>query len=136
MTANTTPHPVDLHVGRAIRTRRKLIGISQNALADDLGLTFQQVQKYERGTNRVSASKLFQIAGLLDTTVATFFDGLKHDNQPLSADIGHASAVIDLLGEQGGLQLARAYLDLPPKLRLKVISIACTLVDEPDQVAA
>lgn len=71
-----TPNPVDLHVGMRIRMRRKLLGVSQEALADQLGLTFQQVQKYERGANRVSASKLYAAARALQTSIAWFFQGL------------------------------------------------------------
>ena len=64
------PNPVDLHVGARVRMRRKLLGISQEKLAEELGLTFQQIQKYERGANRVSASKLYEIARALSTPVA------------------------------------------------------------------
>lgn len=70
------PHPVDRHVGLRIRMRRKELGISQEKLAEALGLTFQQVQKYERAANRVSASKLFEIARALNTSVAYFYVGL------------------------------------------------------------
>ncbi len=70
------PNPVDLHVGARIRLRRRMQGVSQEKLADALGLTFQQVQKYERGANRVSASKLYEIAAALRAPVAYFFDGL------------------------------------------------------------
>jgi transcriptional regulator with XRE-family HTH domain len=69
-------NPVDIHVGACIRLRRKLLGVSQDDLAAALGLTFQQVQKYERGINRVSASKLYAIAGELNVPVSFFFDGL------------------------------------------------------------
>jgi transcriptional regulator with XRE-family HTH domain len=70
------PNPVDLHVGARIRMRRRLQGVSQEKLAEALGLTFQQVQKYERGANRVSASKLYEIASTLNAPVAYFFEGL------------------------------------------------------------
>src|SRR5271163_5343803 len=70
------PNPVDLHVGARIRLRRRMQGVSQEKLADALGLTFQQVQKYERGANRVSASKLYEIATALQAPVSYFFDGL------------------------------------------------------------
>src|SRR5580658_2657112 len=73
---NRSPNPVDLHVGARIRMRRRMNGVSLERLADALGLTFQQVQKYERGANRVSASKLYEIAAALKTPVAYFFDGL------------------------------------------------------------
>jgi len=70
------PHSVDVHVGAHIRLRRKELKISQDTLAQALGLTFQQVQKYERGTNRVSASKLHEIAATLQTPITSFFEGL------------------------------------------------------------
>jgi len=79
MAAKAEDHidPADLHVGLEIRRRRKLEGMSQSALAEALGLTFQQVQKYERGANRVSASKLLQVAKKLGTTVGSFFEALE-----------------------------------------------------------
>ncbi len=73
-------HPVDDHVGAKLRQLRKSAGMSQSVLAGRLGLTFQQVQKYERGTNRVSASKLYETAAILGVPVADFFDGLTPDN--------------------------------------------------------
>lgn len=79
---NTTPDPIDEHVGRRVRLRRKLIGISQDNLAAGLGLTFQQVQKYERGFNRISASKLMGIAVLLKVPVSYFFEGLAGADGP------------------------------------------------------
>lgn len=69
-----TPDPVDIHVGSRIRLRRAMTGISQEKLAEAVGLTFQQVQKYERGTNRVSASRLYQFGKILDVPVSYFFD--------------------------------------------------------------
>ncbi len=71
-----SPNPVDTHVGQRVRTRRRLLGISQERLAEALGLTFQQVQKYERGANRISASKLYEIARFLASPVSYFFEGL------------------------------------------------------------
>ena len=70
------PNPVDVHVGLRIRLRRKELGVSQEKLAEAIGLTFQQVQKYERAANRVSASKLYEVARALDTSTAYFFEGL------------------------------------------------------------
>jgi transcriptional regulator with XRE-family HTH domain len=70
------PNPVDIHVGQRIRARRKALGVSQERLAGELGLTFQQVQKYERGANRVSASKLWEIARALGADLSSFFEGL------------------------------------------------------------
>ena len=76
MTLERSPNPVDLHVGGRIRMRRRILGISQEKLADALGLTFQQVQKYERGANRVSASNLYEIARTLQAPITYFFEGL------------------------------------------------------------
>ncbi len=80
-------HPVDLHVGSAIRVRRKSMQISQSDLADGLGVSFQQVQKYERGTNRVSASRLYDIGACLGVSVDYFFAGLpSNTDAPLTED--------------------------------------------------
>jgi transcriptional regulator with XRE-family HTH domain len=80
-------HPVDLHVGSAIRVRRKSMQISQTDLADALGVSFQQVQKYERGTNRVSASRLYDIGACLGVSVDYFFEGLPaNTDAPLTED--------------------------------------------------
>ncbi|MBO9710699.1 MAG: helix-turn-helix domain-containing protein [Caulobacter sp.] len=129
-------HPVDVHVGARIRIRRKMIGVSQEQLAKHLGLTFQQVQKYERGANRVSASKLFQIAGLLDAPIESFFEGLKHEEGLITADTESASAVIGFLVEHGGAELARAYCELPPALRVHLIGLARTMAAMPEKTAA
>jgi len=103
--------PVDRHVGQRIRARRKMIGLSQSTLADALGLTFQQVQKYENGANRVSASKLYETARCLDVPVSYFFEGLPDPSDgghgPVSTDDPcQALACVDL-----GPELARALVD-------------------------
>lgn len=81
-------HPVDVHVGTRLRQRRSLLGISQTKLGESVGLTFQQVQKYERGSNRVSSSRLFEFAQILDVPVSYFFDELPHNvlvGRPIAA---------------------------------------------------
>ena len=83
--AERSPNPIDVHVGQRIRQRRKTLGVSQERLADELGLTFQQVQKYERGANRVSASKLWEIGRVLDVSISAFFEGLAAPAQALAA---------------------------------------------------
>ena len=109
-----SPNPVDLHVGARIRMRRKILGVSQERLADDLGLTFQQVQKYERGANRVSASKLYEIAKSLQSSVSYFFEGLA---DPTDVDgfeeNGSEQFVHDFLMTPEGLELAGLF----PKIR-------------------
>lgn len=71
-----SPGPIDRHIGGRVRTRRILLGMSQEKLADALGLTFQQIQKYEKGINRIGAGRLLQIAGILDVSIEFFFEGL------------------------------------------------------------
>jgi transcriptional regulator with XRE-family HTH domain len=117
--------PVDLHVGARIRMRRRFIGMSQQSLADALGLTFQQVQKYERGSNRVSASKLFEIAGALGVATSYFFEGL--------LDPVHGKAVAEPTGGEGarellftaeGMELARLFPQLTsPQLRRQLLQL-------------
>ena len=85
-----SPNPIDVHVGDRIRRRRRALGVSQDRLAEQLDLTFQQVQKYERGANRVSASKLYQIAAALQATIAYFFEGLPDPSQAAGVSEGDA----------------------------------------------
>lgn len=113
-TKNKTPHPVDIHVGSKIRQRRTMLGVSQEKLADSLQLTFQQIQKYETGRNRVSASRLFQISEILDTEVAHFFDGYKkcaNENTYGLAESSQSSynAPKDVMNEKETLELLKTY---------------------------
>ena len=107
-----SPTTTDVHVGSQIRARRILLGLSQTDLADGLEITFQQVQKYERGSNRVSASRLYHIAQLLDLPIAYFFDGLEGSGkkQPLSTDTGVPD---DATSRKESLRLLRYYYALP-----------------------
>ncbi len=109
------PNPLDLHVGARIRVRRRTHGVSQGKLADAIGLTFQQLQKYEHGANRVSASKLYQIATALRSPISYFFEGLP-DPAGGSGDDGAASdeqSVHTFLMTEEGLELARLFPSLP-----------------------
>lgn len=114
---------VDCHVGVRIRSRRRDLGVSQEALAEALGLTFQQIQKYERGSNRVSASTLWEIAARLRTPIAYFFEGLEtgeHDG----AAIARAEAVHAFLLTPEGIDLALAFYDLDePATRRAVLDL-------------
>ena len=121
-----SPNPIDLHVGARIRMRRKILGVSQERLADDLGLTFQQVQKYERGTNRVSASMLVRIAAKLQTTVGS----LVGEDVVAEQDV----AMLTALSTPGAIDLLRAYGQATPKGRKAILNVAKTLV-EPDDTA-
>ena len=125
MTKTFVPHPVDVHVGARIRLRRKEMGISQTDLADVLGLTFQQVQKYERGSNRVSASKLYDITNKLETPIEYFFVGLK---TPLSGDTEGDKELIELIHSAHGHALIKLFLQLPASARGGVVSMVRGLV--------
>ena len=118
------PHPVDRHVGLRIRMRRKEIGVSQERLAEALGITFQQVQKYERGANRVSASKLWEIAQALKTSVSYFYEGLGGDDQP-------AAQTQDFMLTAEGLELMAAFPRITqPALRRKLLELVRTVSEE------
>jgi transcriptional regulator with XRE-family HTH domain len=124
-----SPSPVDLHVGSRVRMRRKMLGISQERLAEALGLTFQQVQKYERGANRISASKLYEIARFLSTPVAYFFEGLSEGAQ--AEDDAGEQTVHDFLMTAEGLELATAFPKIGnPKLRRRVLDLVRTMSEE------
>jgi transcriptional regulator with XRE-family HTH domain len=127
------PDAVDVYVGARVRALRKLRGISQTALGDHIGLTFQQVQKYERGFNRISASVLYRIAGALDTVPAEFFVGLPDPRQGQ----GHAEltvrpmAPIDgLLGVSGGAAMAETFPKLKTNLRRVLVDLVRVLAAE------
>ncbi len=108
------PHPVDIYVGSRVRLRRTLKGMSQQKLAGQLGLTFQQVQKYERGTNRIGASRLFELSQILDVPTSFFFDGLTsadsvRTTSPGFSDVPQRSYEADQFSKREILELVRAY---------------------------
>ena len=112
------PSPVDVHVGARIRLRRTLMGMSQERLGDALGLTFQQVQKYERGVNRVGASRLFDLSRILDVPISFFYDNMPDsmsgNGSPRSGPGFHEQqdgfgAIEDTMGKRETLELVRAY---------------------------
>ncbi len=129
------PDPVDIHVGDRVRQRRKLLDMSQEELGALIGLTFQQVQKYERGTNRISASKLFQIARALKTNISYFFDGLPeggdiHDGVP-EGDLVFEKLVQGLLKTPQGVELAGAFPRIKGEnLRCRIVELLTALVEE------
>jgi transcriptional regulator with XRE-family HTH domain len=111
-----TPNPVDVHVGQRLRQRRVLVGLSQEKLARMVGITFQQVQKYERGANRIVASRLFELAKVLDVPVSYFFDELSA-KAANDTDAGPAAgtgdaASHDVMAERETLELVRAYYSI------------------------
>jgi transcriptional regulator with XRE-family HTH domain len=128
-----SPNPVDLHVGGRVRMRRKMLGVSQERLADALGLTFQQVQKYERGANRVSASKLYEIARFLSAPISYFFEGLSDPTASGAPDHDEASEQFmhDFLMTSEGLELAAAFPRIRrSRLRRRVLDLVRALSEE------
>lgn len=106
------PNPVDIFVGGRVRLRRKSLGMSQSALADELGLTFQQIQKYERGANRISASTLYKIATALNAPISYFYDSLPPttgDGETVAND-DHRTLADALFCAPGGLAMAQSFI--------------------------
>jgi transcriptional regulator with XRE-family HTH domain len=130
-------NPVDLHVGARIRMRRKTMGLSQERLAESLSLTFQQVQKYERGANRVSASKLYEIARSLRSPINYFFDGLADTVDPLPegvADQDASAFVHELVMTPEGMELAALFPRIAKRGRKLVLDLARVLAEEDEQL--
>jgi transcriptional regulator with XRE-family HTH domain len=121
-----SPHPVDRHVGLRIRMRRKEMGVSQERLAEALGITFQQVQKYERGANRVSASKLWEIATALRTPVAYFYEGLGE-----TARGARGAAAQEFMLTSEGLELMSAFPRIAdPAVRRKLVELVSAVAED------
>ena len=121
-------HPVDVHVGKRIRQRRWLIGMTQQQLAEQVGIKFQQIQKYETGANRVSASRLWDIADALEVPVSFFFDGLQGGAEPRADDPLDALPA-DILGDKEALDLVRSYYAIPENQRRRLFELARVLSD-------
>lgn len=117
-------HAVDVHVGKRIRHRRWMNGTTQQQLADAVGIKFQQIQKYETGMNRVSASRLWDIAHALDVPVTFFFEGFDQD-QPAAAS-GSAMPT-DILADKEALELLRSYYAIPENQRRRLFDLARVL---------
>ena len=131
--AARSPNPIDVHVGLQVRLRRKQLKISQEKLADALGLTFQQVQKYERGSNRISASKLYEIARTLKVSIAWFFEGLGDPTLDEGENGGGASAFAHgFLLTQDGVDLANLFPKIPERrVRRRIVDLVRAMTDEP-----
>lgn len=126
---NNNPNPIDLHVGTRVRFRRKSLGLSQTDLAQALGLTFQQVQKYERGANRVSASKLFDIARYLQAPIPYFFEGLGGETVGDVTDT--ETAVNSFMATAEGIELAQLFPKITSaKQRRKILELVRSLGED------
>ncbi|TYB87021.1 helix-turn-helix domain-containing protein [Oceaniovalibus sp. ACAM 378] len=120
-------HPVDVHVGKRVRHRRWMLGMTQQQLAEKVGIKFQQIQKYETGMNRVSASRLWDIAETLDVPVAFFFDGMAE----AEADRQTPRSMVrgDILADKEALELVRSYYAIPENQRRRLFELARVLSD-------
>ncbi len=118
-------HPVDVHVGKRIRHRRWMSGTTQQQLAERVGIKFQQIQKYETGMNRVSASRLWDIANVLDVPVSFFFEGMDAADQPGQA--GGADMPADIMTDKEALELLRSYYAIPENQRRRLFDLARVL---------
>lgn len=118
-------HPVDVHVGKRIRHRRWLVGMTQQQLAEKVGIKFQQIQKYETGANRVSASRLWDISEALDVAVSFFFDGLDAEAENTTGE----AVPSDLMGDKEALDLVRSYYAIPENQRRRLFELARVLSD-------
>ncbi|MBW7948851.1 MAG: helix-turn-helix domain-containing protein [Pseudorhodoplanes sp.] len=127
------PNPTDKHVGSRVRMRRMMLSMSQEKLGDALGLTFQQVQKYEKGTNRIGASRLQQISHILQVPVSFFFEGApEQGGQPNGlAEAPSPTFVSDFLATSDGLALTRAFMRIKePKLRRRIVDLVEQIAGE------
>ena len=114
-------HPVDVHVGKRVRHRRWMVGMTQQQLAERVGIKFQQIQKYETGMNRISASRLWDIADALNVPVAFFFEGLREEPQ--------GGDEPDMFADKEALELVRSYYAIPEHQRRRLFDLARVLSD-------
>lgn len=113
-------HPVDAHVGKRVRHRRWMVGMTQQQLADKVGIKFQQIQKYETGMNRVSASRLWDIADAMGVTISFFFEGLSDSTEAKAAGG-------DMMADKEAMELVRSYYAIPEAQRRRLFDLARVL---------
>ena len=133
------PHPMDIHVGSRVRLRRMMQGISQDKLGEELDLTFQQVQKYEKGVNRIGAARLYEIARILDVPVQFFFDDFGDGPETMigfaetSKDAEGRADFFETLSTPEGMQLCRAFVGIKDyQVRRRVLDLVKALGEAPD----
>lgn len=132
------PNAVDRHVGSRIRLRRQLLNMSQEKLGEELGVTFQQVQKYERGTNRVGAGRLFILARVLDVPVSFFYEGVSDAMTAPGFSEGDQTPIVDdFIQSADGVALAQAFARIgDAKVRRRILELVRTLAAEEAEAAA
>jgi transcriptional regulator with XRE-family HTH domain len=118
------PHPIDVHVGSRLRLRRTMLRISQDKLAAELGLTFQQVQKYERAANRISASRLYQLCRILKVPISFFFEGIEAEGGRFGKKAAQAAPEQDPLRQPDTIELVEAYYRISsPRVRGRFLEL-------------
>jgi transcriptional regulator with XRE-family HTH domain len=129
-------NPIDVQVGNRVRIRRMLIGMSQERLGDLLGLTFQQVQKYEKGVNRIGAGRLFEVARILNVPVDFFYEGLGPNPTVANETEPAAPPVMEFVSSGEGLQLSLAFMKIKDaKVRKRVLDLVKSLAEEEEHKA-
>ena len=130
------PNPVDIHVGSRVRLRRTMTGMSQEKLGEHLGITFQQIQKYEKGTNRIGASRLQKISEVMAVPVSFFFDGLSDPAAAAGFSEPSAEFVNDFTVSSESVQLNRAFTRIvDPKVRRRIVDLVRSLADAAPDLA-
>ena len=138
------PNPIDVHVGSRVRLRRMMLGMSQEKLGERMNLTFQQIQKYERGINRIGASRLFDLARILQVPVQFYYDGLPLNNAsethaaaaPGMAEAQGENFVVEFLNSREGLELNRAFIRITDaKVRRAIVELVRSLSNSPEPSA-
>lgn len=130
------PNPIDVHVGSRVRFRRMLLGMSQEKLGEKLGLTFQQIQKYEKGINRIGASRLFDLAQVLGVPVQFFYEEAPASDAPTMMADGFAekaaeSSIVEFLRSRDGLELNKAFVRIPDaKARRAIVDLVRSLAND------
>jgi transcriptional regulator with XRE-family HTH domain len=133
--AKKSPNPIDKHVGSRVRMRRMMLSMSQEKLGDGLGLTFQQVQKYEKGTNRIGASRLQQISNILSVPISFFFEGAPNPGAHSGgmAEAPSPAYVSDFLATSDGLALTKSFMRIKnAKLRRRIVDLVEQIAGEKD----
>ena len=130
------PHPVDLYVGKKLKERRSLVGLSQTKLGEAVDLTFQQIQKYERAANRIGAGRLHDFARILNVPITFFFDGMNAKKSPVAGFSDNGQSPFggeDLMSKKETLNLVRAYYNIrDPKLRTQMLEMIKTMAKSND----
>ena len=134
MAGKKKPNPIDIHVGSRVRLRRMMTNMSQEKLGEHLGITFQQIQKYEKGTNRIGASRLQSISRVLQVPVSFFFDGAPGPTGAPSTsgmEENSSSYMVEFLSSPEGLQLNKAFSRIPDaKVRRRIVELVRSLAGD------